>query len=252
MKQLRGLLIISFCLLCTSCANYISQMHREFDRADGEPAPVARDKFALYRQGSKNNGPAPMLNSANNPYIAPNIKRQYEPQDQPKKRFKANDLSDNSNDGSLWSGAEGKNNFLFTENKDKSNGDIILLKVAGKLKNEITAELKRAFPSPIEKKKDEGDKKEAAPGKEPASAKNDSEEDSDVDASGDKIYDRVSSVVVEEINQDHLLLRGRKNVLYKNRKRVVEIQALVSRRDILDDDTIHSNKILESQVSVLR
>jgi flagellar L-ring protein precursor FlgH len=249
-NYLRGLLIISVCLLFTSCANYISQMHREFDRSDGAPPPVERDKFALYRKGQRDQ--RPMVNSQNNPSVIPSIKRQYEPQDQPKKRFKARDIADNASDGSLWSGAEGKNNFLFTENKDKSNGEILLLKIAGKLKNEITAELKRAYPSPIKRKGKDAEKKDPEKEKAPATADKASEEESDVDAGSDKVYDRISSVVVEEINQDHLLIRGRKNVLYKNRKRVVEVQALISRRDILDDDTVHSNKVLESQVVVLR
>ena len=55
-----------------------------------------------------------------------------------------------------------------------------------------------------------------------------------------------------KINKDHLLLRGRKNVLYKNRKRVVEIQALISRRDIASDDTLLSNRIIENNISVIR
>ena len=33
----------------------------------------------------------------------------------------------------------------FTESEKKNNGDIILIKVAGKLKNEITAELKESI-----------------------------------------------------------------------------------------------------------
>ena len=67
-----------------------------------------------------------------------------------------------------------------------------------------------------------------------------------------KVYDRISSVVVEEINKDHVLIRGRKNLLYKNRKRLVEVQALVSKKDITVDDTLDSEKILESSITVLR
>lgn len=255
MKLLNVLLFIMISLTLSSCANYISQMHREFDRAEGAPPTMKRDKFALYRQ--RNMRPQkPMINSNNNPYVVPSVKREYQPQNSPRKRYKASDIADNAGDGSLWSGVEVRNNFLFTENREKTNGDIILLKVAGKLKNEITGELRRAFPAPVKsKKKKDGEEKEVAPGKAPASTAatpSAGGDDKDVDASGDKVYDRISSVVVEEINKDHILIRGRKNVLYHNRKRVVEVQALVARRDVMTDDTVHSNRILESQVMVLR
>jgi flagellar basal body L-ring protein FlgH len=255
MKIINILSLVVFSLTLSSCANYINQMHKEFDRAEGAPPPAQRDKFALYRQNKMRQQRKPLINSENNPYVVPSVKRDYQPQNAPRKRYKANDLADNAGDGSLWSGVEGRNNFLFTENREKSNGDIILIKVAGKLKNEITAELKRAFPAPVKTKKKKGDEeKEEAPGKAPASttAQAPAGDDKQVDASGDTIYDRISSVVVEEINKDHILIRGRKNVLYHNRKRVVEVQALVARRDVMDDDTVHSNRILESQVMVLR
>ncbi len=253
MKPLKVLILIISSLLLSSCANYISQMHREFDRADGAPPPAQRDKFALYRQ-NKMRAQKSMINSSNNPYVVPSVKRNYAPENVQRKRFKARDLADNGGDGSLWSGTEGRNNFLFTENRKKRNGDIILLQVGGKLKNEITAELKRAFPSPVQKKK-KGESSEAEgdeAGKAPASTAAASGDDKEVETNNDQVYDRISSVVVEEINSDHILLRGRKNVLYRNRKRVVEVQALIARRDVASDDTVHSNRILESQVTVLR
>jgi len=250
MKSLILLLLSLF--LFSSCSNYIAQMHKEFDRAEGVRPPAERDKFAMYR-GNQRMMPKqkPMVNSDSNPYVVPSVKRKYSNPDK-NKRYKANDLADNAGDGSLWSGVEGRDNYLFTQNDKKSHGDIILIKVAGKLKNDITAELRRAFPSPI---KSQENNKEEDKGKAPASTTAETPtggDDQNVDASTDKVYDRVSSVVVEEINEDHLLLRGRKNVLYKNRKRVIEIQALVARRDVLDDDTINSNKVIENQVSIVR
>jgi len=229
-------------------------MHKEFDAADGVKPPVKRDKFALYRNGRRELKSPPrksMINSESNPYVVPSVKRDYKNPDARRKRYKANDIADNRGDGSLWSGVEGRNNYLFTENEKKTNGDIILIKVAGRLKNEITAELKRAFPTPVKKSnKKEEDKKETA-GPAPAAADKAAGDDK-VDDSTDKVYDRISSVVIEEINDDHILLRGRKNVLYHKRKRVIEVQALVARRDVQVDDTVNSNQILESQVIVLR
>jgi flagellar L-ring protein precursor FlgH len=118
------------------------------------------------------------------------------------------------------------------------------------MKNEITAELKRAFPSPMIPKKDDAKApaKDAA-GPAPAAVAG---QDDKVDTESGKVYDRVSSVIVEEINQDHLLLRGRKSVLYKNRKRMIEIQALVSRKDVLEDDTVVSDSVIENNITVLR
>jgi flagellar basal body L-ring protein FlgH len=249
MKKIASITIVLAGLsMLSSCSNYIKQMHREFDRSDGVVAPEKKQNFDLYRK-RKAITSRPMINSQNNPYVVPSIKRQYS-NPEVKQRVKARDIADNRGDGSLWSGVEGRDNYLFTKNNKKSHGDIILIKIAGKMKNEITAELKRAFPSPMgpknsDKKPAEGEKAGPAPAAANAG-------DQDVDTSSDKIYDRVSSVVVEEINQDHLLLRGRKSVLYKNRKRMIEIQALVSRKDVLDDDTVVSDTVIENNITVLR
>ncbi len=253
--KIRRIFLFVFALTLNSCANYISQMHKEFDRADGyTPQKIERDKFSMYRRQQamkRRQNPAKTINSSNNPYVVPAVKRNYVSSSQTPKRYKAKDLADNQGDGSLWSGVEGRNKFLFTENDEKGHGDIILIKVAGKLKNEITAELKRAFPSPVKKDKGAEEKGEEGASKAPASTAANPDEQK-VDDTTDKIYDKVSSVVVEEINEDHLLLRGRKNVLYKNRKRVIEVQALVARRDIMDDDTVNSNRVIENQVVVIR
>ncbi|MBC99594.1 MAG: hypothetical protein CME63_17750 [Halobacteriovoraceae bacterium] len=250
MNLFKNLPIAIILLSLSSCANYIAQMHSEFDRANGiEQAPKqsSNDKFKMYRQYQQ---PASnSVNSATKPYMEPAVKRQYSNSTNVRKRYKANDLVDNQNTGSLWAGEQAKDNYLFTSNNHKTNGDIILIKVAAKMKDEITAELKRAFPSPSPTQPS------AQPGSTtpannngPAPASNPAEDNE----SAEVIYDRISSVVVEEINKDHLLLRGRKNVLYKNRKRVVEIQALISRRDIASDDTVLSDRIIENNINVIR
>lgn len=249
MKTLKNIFLFVLFLNLSSCANYINQMHKEFDRADGVeqvPRHAKTDQFNMYRKYQYN--PNARVNSSNNPYVAPATKRQYTNSTNVRKRYKANDLIDNQNNGSLWGQtAQSNDNFLFTSNNKKSNGDIILIKVEEKMKQEITAELKRAFPSPISAPPANKDPKAAqAPGPAPASNAGQDNEKADV------VYDRISSVVVEEINKDHLLLRGRKNVLYKNHKRVVEIQALISRRDVASDDTVLSDRIIENNISVIR
>lgn len=114
-----------------------------------------------------------------------------------------------------------------------------------KLRNEITLELKRAFPdNPYETAK------APATAATPATPAAGAAAPAATDAGSDT--DKISSVVVEEINREHLLIKGRKNVLFKNRKRMVEVQALVSRKDITDNDSVSSDSIIESNVTVVR
>ena len=246
MKKL--FILISSLFLLTSCSSYINKIHQEIDAAEGGYRPSQQDQFDVYRQNAAQQprrmaspGNVPSTSQVNKFY--PSVKRQYMAQREIKKRFKADDLNDNSNTGSLW-GGHPETRHLFTLNKHKRRGDIILLNVQSKLKDAITAELKRAFP---ERKKDEKEKKEG----ETAAAQQTAEGAGDANDKN-KVHDKISTVVVEEINKDHLLIRGRKNVLYKNGKRLVEVQALVARRDISDEDAVQSANVLESNIAILR
>jgi flagellar basal body L-ring protein FlgH len=193
------------------------------------------------------NNPNKSINSNNQKYVEQQVKRQYKDEKAVLKRTTASDFEDNGSDGSLWVSSD-PNSFLFTQVKSKATGDLVQINVGSKLKEEITLELKKAFPdNPFEakaqseaEKKDGGDKKTAAA---PAAGAASPESE---------IKDKISSVIVEEINREHLLIKGRKNVLYKNRKRMVEIQALVSRKDINNDDIVNSDSILESNISIVR
>lgn len=231
-------------LTFTSCANYINKMHSEFDRADGRvyaKEKVRKDTFDRFRQQRRSTRPS----TSSRANVLPQVKRQYVSQQQTKRRYTANDLVDNSSNASLWSGS-GNDNYLFTKNKWKRNGDIVLINVKSGLKRAITLELKRAFPAMPKKKKTAA----AAPAaNQPAQvpAANNEEENKD-----EKTYDKISSVIIEEISKDHLLVRGQKFLLYRNGKHLIEVQALVARKDILDDDTVDSNSFLESTVQVLR
>jgi len=233
-------------LILSSCSSYVGKMHREFDRADGKRRKPRKhgDQFDFYRKNAQSpkNG---LVSSSNNKVLLPQVKRNY----QSEKRIKADDLNDNGSAGSLWVGG-GDDNFLFTDNTKKSSGDIVLIDVESRLKNEITAELKRAFPEKkrIKKKSDKDKGADEAKTAEAASATPTSSQD----GSKDQVFDRISSIVIEEINKDHLLLRGRKFLLFKNKKRLVEVQALVPRREITDADTVSSSGIIESTVNVIR
>ncbi len=253
-------ILLSSLMLLTSCASYIDRVHRQLDREemkDRRFAPTAgayrnstNPNFDLYRNGGNRqvvtDQARQRLSSSNRKYAPPSTKRLYRPAEAVKKRYTANDLTDNGNQASLWAQDD---NQLFQRVEKKRNGDIILIEVAGRLKNDITMELKRAFPDPPKRKK----KGDAAKPEEGGEKKETAEAPAQPEApTGNKIHDKISSVIIEEINEDHVLLRGRKHLLYKNRKRLIEIQALVSRKDISDDDSIVSDNILESTVNILR
>jgi flagellar basal body L-ring protein FlgH len=164
------------------------------------------------------------------------------------KRYTAEDLKDNSDSTSLWNGKNSES-FLFVQNNVKRKGDVVIIEVLGSLKEDITSELKRAYPDPVKPKKADGDdnkdaekpepKEEVA--KAPATKKDDG-----------KVYDKISTMVVEEVNKDYLMVRGRKEVVFKERKRYVELRALVSRKNIKDNDTVSSKNLLEPKVMALR
>lgn len=261
--KIRNVIFLSSLTLLTSCSSFVDGMYRDLDRdervyadeeAQNQPYPDQFDQYrkntkrrtsSVYNKPGRNRGE---VSTNTQKLVNPEVKRQYQDERVALKRTTASDLTDNGNDGSLWGGAD-PNAFLFATSKSKSSGDIIQIDVRNKLRNEITMELKRAFPenpfeakAPAEKKEGATPAAAPAPGA-PAAATASAEAES---------TDKISGVVVEEINREHLLIKGRKNVLYKNRKRMVEVQALVSRKDITDDDAVNSDSILESTVSVVR
>lgn len=257
-----------FFLLCTlsfltSCSSYVNSLYKDFEQQEraNNDVDLPVDNFDQYRHpkrrtSSKYNRVDKIdrtVTTSNVKVLAPEIKRQYKEEKIAMKRYAASDLTDNGSDGSLWAGSD-PNAFLFSNNKTKSSGDIVQINVLPRLKNEITLELKKAFPdNPYETKVAKTDKG-AEDGRAPAGGeekKADKKEAAESNLS-EGAQDKISGVVVEEINREHLLIKGRKNVLFKNRKRMVEIQALVSRKDIGENDIINSDAILESNISVVR
>ena len=225
------------------------------------------DKFARFRSRRKKVDPRTLLKNPKTysrtstkevRVLKPKVKRRYRPN--LTRRYTAKDLTDSGNPGSLW-GDSGQGGFLFAKNKTRKHGDIVVVNVLNRLKNEIAMELKRAFPPrfrPIKKKKKkakkgekEGEKKEGEDKKDTASSKP-KDKDPVIDDSDTKVYDKISSVIVEEINKDYVLIRGIKDLLYKRSKHTVEVQSLFKRVDIADDDSINSNKALETSIVVLR
>jgi flagellar L-ring protein precursor FlgH len=251
--KLKTIMLFVLTLFLSSCSSYMNAIYKDFeDQEKSNPEIDAQDStFDQYRKNTKRktsteyNQPSKIVNTANQKTLEPGVKRQYKDEKVALKRYTASDLTDNGSDGSLWAGND-PNAFLFSSNRTKTSGDIVQINVGNKLKDEITMELKRSFPDNPYEAKANGKDEKGAPStneKKPASAEA---------STGADVKDKISSVVVEEINREHLLIKGRKNVLFKNRKRMVEVQALVSRKDIGDDDTVNSDSILESSISVVR
>ncbi len=244
---------IFFLLFLVSCAGYVTNVHRQIDREEGRgrvKVKEEKDHFARYRRlrpdGDKRPVKDPVTYSLNGsgPGSAykPPVKRDYRPQ-----RHKASDFTDSEGDGSLWAN-QGSSSSLFTYQNDKHTGDMVIINVLENLRNQISAELKRTFPDKPKKDKKkegkEGEKAAAAPATPPAGANDHHEMDM-------KVYDKISGTVTEEISKDYILLRGHKEVIFKKEKRAIEVQALVSRKDIMENDYVNSDRLLESRVFII-
>ncbi len=248
--------IIFILFFLVSCSNYVNNLHRQIDREEKvgtrSERPDDRQKYAPWKDRFR---PEQDKRPVKNPVtyslsdggpsggqMRPPVKRDYRPQ-----RYQADDFKDNESDGSLWAN-QGSSSSLFTYQNDKHTGDMVIINVLENLRNQISSELKRTFPDkpkkikPGEKPKDD---KAAASTTAAAAAAADNEMDM-------KVYDKISGTVMEEISKDYILLRGRKEVIFKKEKRSIEVQALVSRKDIMENDYVNSDKLLESRVFILR
>ena len=250
-------LILFLCVATlTSCASYVDSMHKQIDREESrsDPRSSLNDPYSAYReQGFKRQGTdrRPVLNpnslSQLDPTndVAPPVKRDYRGRGG---RASAQDFVDDGGSGSLWVNAPGGS--LFTTEVTKNVGDIVIINVLDSLRGQISSELKRAFPEATPKKKD------PAQGADPKAAAAAAATPAPAADKGDeletKVYDKISGVVAEEINKDYFLLRGKKEVVFRKEKRFIEVQALVARKDISDNDSINSDRLVESRVIILR
>ena len=246
------LLTLSLLLLQVSCVSFVNGLHKQIDREErkesGRPADN-KDRFAAYRNRDRFK-PEEDKRPIKNP-ISYSLGGASSQGNQPRregKRVQAEDFVDNDNNGSLWAN-QGSSSSLFTYQNDKHAGDIVIINVLENLRNQISAELKRTFPDRPRRPK-EGDKpakgeEKTAAAPSPLQAALDNEMDM-------KVYDKISGTVTEDISKDYILLKGRKEVIFKREKRAVEVQALVSRKDIMENDYVNSDKLLESRVFILK
>lgn len=250
MKILSFLLLLNF----ASCANYVNNIHRQIDRdekvARGDTRDGMREHYSIYknrydRAGDKRPVKDPrtfsMSDGGPSGHLKPPVKREYRPQ-----RYKADDFVDGDNGGSLWAN-QGSSSSLFTYQNDKHTGDMVIINVLENLRNQISSELKRVFPD--KPKKVAAAKKDSKEPPTPPPAANTAAKDEEMDM---KVYDKISGTVMEEISKDYILLRGRKDVIFKKEKQSIEVQGLVSRKDILENDYVNSDKMLDARVFIIR
>lgn len=233
----------------SSCAKFINKIHRDLDK--GQSNSNRRSFKKKHKNDSFDRFRNPYYSSNRKKRLSdksPQIQRKYNSKARTKRRYTTDDLADNQADGSLWSG-RGNNNYLFSLDQERKSGDIVVINVFDRLKKEIRMELKRSLPAPRIKKQVGASPEDSTAPKKPVA-----EAPKKPNAEGDSkdVFDKISSVIIEKINKDHFLIRGQKQILFKNKKRLVEIQALIAKRDIEENDTVHSDKILESNVYLIR
>lgn len=246
---------LALAALLGSCAGYVSHLHRAFDEHDRRARAQAAGR-GDERGGARRRPPGARVDSRTAPELRPGTARAYRPADGSAGRVKAGDLADSGAGGSLWvgTGGRGGGDHLFARSHVRSRGDIVLVNVHARLKNEITRELGLAFPPPRKRKggkeaprepaAEDGAGEDPGPGGAAAAAPGPGGEG----GRGGKVLDRLPAVIVDRVNRNHFLIKGRKRLLHRSRRRAVELQALVDDRSIGDDDAVHSDDLLDVSV----
>lgn len=223
MKYLGPLLILSFML--SGCASYINSIHKEIAKEEGVKLGKRRKKKSIRRR----------------PRVTTKNTRNYIPAGATF-HTKSKDLQDNAKSKSLW--LTNEHGLLTAYSKSKKKiGDIIILEVDKTLDGKIVAELDRVFPKRKSRRKKKKKKKKEEEKPKPAAT---------ADTDSNKPKEKISTYVVEVVNKDFLLIRGKKGTIHRDRKRYYEVQALVPQREIYDNSTIASDKAVEVNIMVKR
>jgi flagellar basal body L-ring protein FlgH len=252
-------------LLLESCAQFVEKIHQQIDYDSGEAKSNTAENSPYGKLKTKKSDVIPIKDpitytltgeeSTENMNYAP-VKME--------KRFKAADFTDTEPSGSLWAAYDDSTSF-FSTGSIKQKGEIVVIDVMESLKNTISKELRGKYPlksalasqnivtlandknrAPASQPSATGPASaEAEQGKEKEKEKEDKEE-------ADIIYDKITTKIFSEVDKDHSLIKGRKEVYFRNRKRLVEIQAIVKKADIDSGSRIKSDSIIESKVTVLQ
>jgi flagellar basal body L-ring protein FlgH len=217
-------------------------MHQQMS----EPEVIAQQKQMKHMR-SKRNDKKPILDPITYSISQTGEESVYQPQvnEAPKKgRTKVNDLIDNSKTPSLWSSYYSTSN-LFSTNVRKQTGDIVIINVNKNLKEDISRELRKSFP--LNTRALAGTPAPQVAGQPPTNKKQEEDKEDAV-----IVFDRVSSKIAEEIGGDYFLLKGRKEVYFRNKKRMVEVHALTKRFEIDANSEVMSDRVTETKVYILQ
>jgi flagellar basal body L-ring protein FlgH len=230
-------------LLNFSCASYIKKFHSQIAKGERAAYQNKATKRKGYSPYSKLNKRMSRKSSFLKNNLPPSVKRKYE---QRPDRTKASDLVDAGNKASIWSSFNNSTS-LFTTSKRRKVGDLVVINVKENLKKDISRELKLAFPKKKLKRRGRALAKNLKKNT-PAPPDPNKDENEKVDI----IYDRITSKIIEEVSENHLVVKGRKEVFYKKEKHLIEVHALLRRNDVNADDYLMSDKIIENKVVVIR
>lgn len=246
-------------LFLISCSAYVDKIHRQINN-ESNSAQTQNQKPYGWPYGK-------LKNKANDkrPIVDPITYTVHGDEELPpnsmqnskkgKVRLTADDFTDKSDNDSLWNNFDSSSS-LFTSASRKSNGDIVIINVNENLKRDISRELRKAFPKPDRSLASQilgsNDSKQANV----KNSKVDPKKSKDIKANESDdtliVYDKIASKVKNEVNGNHLVIKGRKEVFFRNEKKMVEIEALVRRSDVNEEDSVFSDKLIEAQITVLR
>lgn len=245
----------------TSCASFIDRVHHQITDEENKNASLnnlnnsnmsangfktkSKDKFIIKdpisysisgeeNQDQLNTGPLPL-----------------------KRRMSTQDFIDNDDSGSLWTKYDDSSSF-FTSSNFRKVGEIISINVMESLKNTISRELRKRYPAShiFKTVTNDGTSTEVTPSAAATVGKNDDptkkadeKEDTEV---AEIIYDKISARIAEVVDDEHVMIKGRKEVYFRNQKRLIEVQALAKKVDIDSNSLIKSDSFVEAKVKILK
>jgi len=185
-----------------------------------------------------------------------------------KKRLKVSDFVDSRPAASLWDNYDDSSSFFSTSNYRK-RGELIVIDVMDSLRKNISRELRKTFPlnsffaqganaNPendlvMNKNANTAPDKSTAdsinPNRQPGASAGPEKADDEI---AEIVYDKISTRISDIIDDQHVILKGRKEVFFRNTKRLVEIHALVKKADIDSKEIVKSENLIESRVFIIK
>lgn len=273
--------LISIALLFSicSCSELVEKIHRDLDQQHQMPAPEGMGiAMANDLQGKRPSGfktkkfdKRPLQDPLTYTLEGDRSWEEQELMTGPidiKRRQRSSDFEDRDQSGSLWQSYDDASSF-FTSTNDRKAGQIIVIDVMEGLRQTITSELKRSFPapglfqeqtsaqnSPLDQALADLKKPTDPQSKDPNATSSDNIEDKKTrepssTTNNDQVeivYDKISTRIDKTYLNDHVLLKGRKEVVFRQKKRLIEIHALVKKNTLDPKDHVKSDDIVESRV----